>query len=192
MSKIQKETQNSIERTDSQKKSKKIIVSIAIIIIIIIVLLLLKCCCGQEDIGTSTEEPTIGNFEITDTTENEETDSTNEAESQMLTFVGRGEYFVSKQSPKIELRNSEKNQALEALLTFTVLDAATNEVIAKTGTVKPGQYVYVNMMDHFNVQGDYDIVIRIRVTDKNGNELNGMDQKAVIHVIEKKTSEEEN
>lgn len=169
---------NDIQSKDNRKsKKRKIITGVILTIIIIVILLLLRCCEKKE----GPTDPPVGDFEITDE-QKEQDESSDENVIPQITFVGRGEYTVSKVSPSIELRNSEKNKDLGANFVFSLIDAKTNDTIAVTDQVKPGQYVYVNMLDYYKNNGSYDIKININVTDKNGNQMNGMNQDAVLHV----------
>ena len=161
-----------------KKYSKQCLIVIATIVVVIVVILACRGC----DIGNEPTQPTVGDVDISDTRPTVNP-STPTGEIQNITFVGRAKYVVSANNPKIEVRNSEKNQELGVEFVFTIIDAKTNTVIARTPKVKPGQYAYINMMDYYQTPGSYDIIVSIRVTDSNGNELNGMDQEAVLYVV---------
>lgn len=150
----------------------------AVVVAILMVVLICRGCDG----GDVPTQPTIGDVDITDTRP-----STNPTtpidEMQNITFVGRAEYVVSSASPKIEVRNSEKNEDLGVNFVFTIIDVESNEIIARTPQVAPGKYAYINVMDYYKNPGSYNIIVSIRVTDNKGNELNGMDQEAILHVL---------
>ncbi len=176
-----KKSKEQLEK-ERQERRKKILNRIAFVclIIIIIVLLLRSCGNGEKypDIILPDDTETQGDFNIGDKRPTLPQDSSIVPES--ITFSGSDKYTVSPSSKEIELTNPEVNQAN---FVFTVTDKASGEVIAKTGKVAPGQYVYINIFDHYQKAGNYDITVEISVFSYGGSKLNGASAKAVVTVL---------
>ncbi len=164
------------ENKHTQVKAKKILTVIAfVLLIIIIIFLLLRSCENTPD--KPFPDQTQGEWNIGD----KRPDQTQESSiiPENITFLGSDRYTVSKNNKDIEMINPKINQVN---FVFTVTDAKTGEVIAKTDKVAPGQYVYINLYDHFKKEGSYDIVIDISTFSFSGAQLNGVNAKAVVLV----------
>ena len=102
------------------------------------------------------------------------------AESDTITFAGRGAYIVSADAPDIELRNPEENFIN---MRFLVKDHESGTEIAYTDTIAPGQYVYVNIYDFYkDCKGQHKIDIGNEAYDAEGFGLNGANSTADITV----------
>ena len=64
---------------------------------------------------------------------------------------------------------------------FTLSDGKTEELIAKTDTVPPGSYAYIDVVEFYRARGTYIVDIDISTADAiTGNRLNGMHQQAEV------------
>jgi len=177
------EEENEIQEVEEDKNSIfPAILSGAIIAIIIIIILLLKNC------GSCTgpiEEPPVGDFTISDATPTPSpTPPAESLEIPMLHFVGNPEYTVSKTNPTITLHNSALNEETNAKFVFTVCDAKTGAVIARTTELNPGENVEINVLTHFEKAGEYELQIVIKASLPDGTPLNGMTQNAKLFVLD--------
>ncbi len=175
-----------MKKTKKKKKSNNRItaVIIALLIIIIIVLLLIKACDATQPGGTGTgNRPTIddpfGTFEVVDTKQQKVTEeSVGFDPNATITFAGYGKFRVTDKNPKVELSNPEINTVD---MVFTLMDNKTGEVIARTGKVAPGKFVYIDVVKYYKEKGTYRINI---VTDTyhvdSGAQMNGMNQEMEV------------
>jgi hypothetical protein len=128
-------------------------------------------------------EETQGNFivggkqeQINKDTESQEDDSSDIGD---ITFTGYGKYEVSEKYPYIELSNPEANVVN---FVFTLSDKETGDIIAKTGKIAPGEYLYVDVMDYYKTAGDYSVHIVVETFDSDGNQYNGINQDMELTV----------
>ncbi len=164
---------------ENTEKRKKLLTTIAFIILIIIIILLLLKSCGDSG-HTPGNTPTDGPQGSWDVGEQRPTPTQDvNIVPENITFSGHNKYTVSTDNKDIELTNPSVNLAN---FVFTVTDAQTNEIIAKTGKVAPGQYVYINLYDYFKKVGSYNVIINISAYSFAGAQLNGASTKAVITV----------
>lgn len=125
------------------------------------------------------EQTPIGNYSVGERQE-KPIEINPQEEVPTITFTGYGRYTVSRDSPCVELHNSEVNFVD---MVYTLTDEATDDVIARTEKVSPGNYVYVNVVDYYKVAGTYNILINIATTDsESGQAMNGMNQKMEVIV----------
>ncbi len=174
------ENTKSKEQQDIERKErrKKIIVSIAFVVLIIIIIILLLRSCGNNNYPDNPNpDQTQGEWNIGDKRPDQTQDSNIVPEN--ITFSGSDKYTVSPSQKEIEMTNPEINQVN---FVFTITDTKTGEVIARTGKVAPGQYVYINIYDHFKEAGSYDVTIDISTFSFAGTQLNGASAKAVVTV----------
>ncbi len=168
------EQQNALIR----ERQKKILTAIAFIVLItVIIILLIRSFGSNEPSDNPSPDQTQGEWVIGG--KRPEGTQNTSIVPENITFSGNDKYTVSSKNKEIELTNPENNQAN---FVFTVKDARTGEVIAKTGKVAPGQYVYVNIYDHFKKAGGYDITVDISAYSFAGTQLNGASAKAVVTV----------
>lgn len=124
------------------------------------------------------EEP-IGNFEVTDEQEEKVVEPV-PVDDRTITFAGYGKYNVSADNPNVEMKNPEGNFVD---MIFTLSDKESGELIARTGKVKSGEFVYVNVMDFYKEVGTYDVCINISTVDaETGAQMNGMNQEMQVIV----------
>ena len=63
-------------------------------------------------------------------------------------------------------------------MVFTLSDEDSGEIIARTAKVAAGNYVYVNVLNHYKVPGTYDVEVAISTYDsQSGAQMNGMNQQ---------------
>ncbi len=170
-----RENQN---KENNQTGNKKFYIIIAVLVMLILLLLLRSCGNDANTMQPQPEAP-VGNFEITDQAHGKE--ETEKAENRTITFAGFGEYKVSEKAPSVELKNPDRNFVD---MVFTLTDKETGELIAKTGKIPAGKFVYVNVMDFYKEKGVYTININISTYDsETGAEMNGMEQevKTVVY-----------
>jgi hypothetical protein len=186
----QNEIQNNVQNEDAMKEQKKenrkrvkrVVTWTSIVtIIIIIILLLLRSCGGGvapgPDTPPTTPPPVTGDFDITDDPVVRPTEPPVVEVVPTITFAGYGKFEVSEKTPKIELKNPDKNAELGVNFIFTVMDSKTGDVIARTPQVAPGKYVYVNVVDYYKTAGKYEVLIKIDTVNNEGVEMNGIEQK---------------
>lgn len=170
------------EKNEKKSKSRGLWVIIGVLILIIILLLLSSY--GSETVANNPvsnepviEEP-IGNFEVSDEQQKQEVIEEPEGEIPTITFAGYGKYSVSADNPNVELKNPDGNFVD---MVFTLTDKSTGEIIARTGKVAAGEFVYVNVMDFYTEQGVYDVAVAISTYDsQSGAQMNGMNQEMEI------------
>lgn len=195
---IENEEEISYQETDIQQKQKNTFLTdilkqvISSTLTILIILLLIKplnlltitvncnCSCGNKQVQT--EDETIGNYEFTDEQRETEAEETIDLEDKTITFSGYMSYTVSSKNPNIELMNSEENEELGVYMIYTVIDETSGDVIAKTSKQAPGGYAYVNVYDFYKTPGEYDAIIRIETSSKDGTPLDGLNQAVKIKV----------
>jgi len=172
------------------KKTKKnnsrlTAVIIAFVVIVIIILLLIKACGNgsHSSLGTG-NPPTIddpyGTFEIYDTQQPKQTEDKVgfDEEVPTITFSGYGTYSVTDKNPSVELRNPSVNFVD---MVFTLIDVKSGKMIARTGKVAPGKFLYVNMVDFYKEKGSYKVqVLTSTYHTETGEQMNGMNQEMEI------------
>ncbi len=174
-----KEAISSGEQSALARERRKTVIIAAVFVVliaVIIVLLVRSFSLGNNSDAVSPDE-TQGEW-IIGGKRPEGTQDTSIVPSN-ITFSGNDRYTVSPSNKEIELSNPEGNQAN---LVFTVKDTRTGEVIAKTARLSPGQYVYINIYDHFKKAGSYDITVEISAFSYAGTQLNGASARAVLTV----------
>ena len=98
-----------------------------------------------------------------------------------ITFSGYGRFTVSKKKTDVEFSNPANNFVN---MQFTLIDDLTGDVVARTGLVPPGNYVYVNVMEYYKDQkGEFSTSVQIDTFTNDGRQMNGMAEKMVL-VIE--------
>lgn len=173
------------EQSGEQKKKRNPLWLVIAALVIIIILLLCRSCGTdtQEPINNVVNEPVIeepvGNFEVGDKKEQPIVEK-EEKEIPTITFAGYGKYVVSQENPNVEMKNPAGNFVD---MVFTLSDKESGELIARTGKVKAGDFVYVNVMDFYLEAGTYEVCINISAYDsKSGAQMNGMNQEMEIIV----------
>lgn len=119
----------------------------------------------------------FGNFEVGGKRDNKAEEETDGVE--YITFSGFGKYEVSAEYPNVELSNPEGNICD---MIFTLSDKETGDVIARTGKVAAGDYVYVNVVDYYTQPGTYIVTVNIESYGEDGNPMNGLDQEMEVTV----------
>jgi len=166
-----------------RKGKKRLRAGICIAAILVLIILLLLRACGRQE-----EEPPklpTGDFEVTDTLRPEETppdDGAGGGEEAVsyISFAVNLKYEVSPEVPEIELRNPEGNFVD---FVFALTDVGSGELIARTGRVPAGKYVYVNVADFYTAPGSYDVALTITTYDaQSGTQMNGLDQTVKVMV----------
>ena len=165
------------------KKSKKSILWAIIAILVIVIILLLLRSCGASPTGVGTpnqgqEQTPIGNFEVGGKREEPVVEKEPE-EVEYITFSGFGKFEVSKDAPNVELSNPEGNSVD---MVFTLTDKATGDLIARTGKVHSGEYVYVNVMDYYSEKGSHFVTVNIETMNEDNVPMNGLNQEMEIIV----------
>ena len=170
-----------------QKKDKKNGLWVIIGILIVIIILLLLRSCGTEQVVTPpvSNEPVIeqpvGNFEVSDKQQEKEEVPPAPVDDRTITFAGYGKFTVSADKPSVELKNPNVNFVD---MVFTLTDKASGELIARTGRVAAGEFVYVNVVDFYKEPGIYEVSVVISTFDSETNApMNGMNQEMEITVI---------
>ena len=126
------------------------------------------------------EDAPIGNFEVSDSQKEKEEVEKAPVDDRKITFAGYGKYNVSAENPSVELKNPAVNFVD---MVFTLTDKASGEIIARTGKVAAGEFVYVNVMGFYTEPGTYDVQVSISTTDsETGAAMNGMNQEMQIIV----------
>ena len=144
-----------------------------------IALITIPLLFSNKPIEPVQEQTPIGNYEVGGKQE-KPVEVKPQEEVPTITFTGYGKYTVSKDSPCIELHNSEVNFVD---MVYTISDEATGDVIARTEKVSPGNYVYVNVVDYYKVAGNYNVLIVTSTTDsESGQAMNGMNQRMEVIV----------
>lgn len=166
-----------------KNKTFRTVLALIAVLFIIIVALLLRSCTGGNGgnvSGNSSVGDPIGDFSVTDEQQSQVSSAPEKSDVPSITFAGYGKYSVSSQNPNLELRNPDVNFVD---MVFTVTDAASGEIIARTGKVAAGEYVYVNMMNFYSEKGTYNVEIAISTYDsQTGTQMNGMNQKMELTV----------
>mgnify|MGYP003292139488 CR=1 FL=1 len=96
-----------------------------------------------------------------------------------IAFTGYGKAVVSEKNPYLELTNPVINTVD---FVFTVADKATGEVLAVTESVAPGQYAYVNVMDHFRGTQGGVLIIHTATFASDNSPRSGMDSEVEIEI----------
>ena len=165
-----------------QKKDKKNGLWVIIGILIVIIILLLLRSCGTEQVTTPpvSNDP-VGNFEVSDKQQETEEVPPAPVDDRTITFAGYGKFTVSADKPSVELKNPNVNFVD---MVFTLTDKASGELIARTGRVAAGEFVYVNVIDFYKEPGVYEVSVVISTFDSETNApMNGMNQEMEITVI---------
>lgn len=124
--------------------------------------------------------PSIGNFDVTDEQITRPTEDKKDEEIPTITFSGFGKYTVSEEFPSVELKNPEGNFVD---MVFTLTDAESGEMIARTNKVPAGKFVYVNVMEFYKEPGVYTVHINVATFDsQTGAQMNGINQKMEVTV----------
>lgn len=175
-------------KNNEEKKSKKSILRaiIAVVVIVIIILLLLRSCgASSSRVDTPINQGQIqqeqtpqGNFEVGGKREEPIVEKEPE-EVEYITFSGFGKFEVSKDAPNVELSNPAGNSVD---MIFTLTDKATGDLIARTGKVHSGEYVYVNVMDYYSEKGSYFVTVNIETMNEANEPMNGLNQEMEIIV----------
>ena len=171
---------------EKNKKEKKNGLWVIIGILVVVIILLLLRSCGTEQVVNPPvsnepviEEP-VGNFEVSDKQHEQAEVEPAPVDDRTITFAGYGKYSVSKENPSVEMKNPAVNFVD---MVFTLKDKSSGEIIARTGKVAPGEFVYVNVMDFYKEAGTYDVQVVISTTDsETGTAMNGMNQEMQIVV----------
>ena len=61
-------------------------------------------------------------------------------------------------------------------------DKATGDLIARTGKVHSGEYVYVNVMDYYSEKGSHFVTVNIETMNEDNVPMNGLNQEMEIIV----------
>ena len=175
------------EKKKEKNKKNWLWVIIGILVVVIILLLLRSCGSGQVvDTPVSNEpviEQPVGNFEVSDKQHEREEVEPVPVDDRTITFAGYGKYTISADKPTVEMKKPDVNFVN---MVFTLTDKASGELIARTGNVAPGEFVYVNIMDFYKTAGTYNVEIVISTFDsETGTPMNGMNQEMEVLVIGK-------
>ena len=174
------------DKKNKQKEKKNWLWVIIGILIVIIILLLLRSCGSKQVVNppVSTDpviEQPVGNFEVSDKQQEKEEVPPAPVDDRTITFAGYGKFTVSADKPSVELKNPDVNFVD---MVFTLTDKASGELIARTGKVAAGEFVYVNVMDFYKEPGVYKVSVVISTFDSESNiPMNGMNQEMEITVI---------
>jgi hypothetical protein len=149
-----------------------------IILIGLFVGILFSCFPYNNDTPIETL-PVIGNFDVSGEQITRPTVPESDVNNQQtITFAGYGKYTVTNNYPSVELKNPEGNFVD---MVFSLYDAETNDLIARTDKVSAGNYVYVNVVDYYKQVGTYTILIKTDTFDsETGEQMNGMNQKMEV------------
>ena len=145
--------------------TKRICIGIIAVVVVLITLLLPRSC-GREE-----QTPTLpaGDFEVTDGPRPGGEGSIGDKVPN-ISFAVRLKYEVTEKSPEIELRNPEGNFVD---FVFALTDVRSGELIARTGRVSAGKYVYVNVADFYPASGVYGVALNISTYDaQSGTQMN--------------------
>lgn len=176
---------------DRGSSKKKLLVVLALVIVVIIMLLVFHSCSNSkvldngnvDAVNTNKEEvidnkAPIGNFDVSDSKQEvEPKEDPNNEPVETITFSGYGEYVVSEENPKIELSNPKVNKVN---MVYTLTDKETDEIIARTNEIKPGEYVYIDVTEYFKEPGTYNVAVVIDTFTNEGVQMNGLNQEMVI------------
>lgn len=170
---------------NKDKKNTKNFLWVIIIILVMIIILLLLRSCGASSLGENAptnqsqdQVQTQGNFEIGGKRE-EPVVEEEPKDVEYITFSGFGKFEVSEKAPNVELCNPDGNSVD---MIFTLSDKATGDVIARTGKVHSGEYVYVNVMEYYKTPGNYFVAVQIDTTNEDNVPMNGLSQEMEITV----------
>lgn len=159
-------------------KSRFFIIPLILIIAILVVLIVFLA--GNKD-TIVIENDTTGEYEIAESQKEKVEEDENVVKNEdTITFSGFGKYTVTEKNPNIEVKNSAKN-IVDFM--FTLKDKETGEIIAKTKKVRPGEYLYVNVVNYYKTPGVYKVVIETSTFDiETGQQMNGMTQEMEVTV----------
>ena len=166
-------------------KTRWPIILIILLGIMVCLLLCLRSCDTEQVVNPPVSnnpviEQPVGNFEVSDNQKEKEEVEKVPSEIPTITFAGYGKYSVSADRPSVELKNPDVNFVD---MVFTLTDKASGELIARTGKVAAGEFVYVNVMDFYKESGVYDVQVSISTFDsETGTPMNGMNQEMEIVV----------
>ena len=163
-----------------KKKTAVIIVAIIVLLIALFLILMPK--------ETPSANPAFGVFEVTENRRGGSASQDTDSGNSCISFFGYGKSLVSEKNPSIELYNPSQNTVK---MVFEVLDSETNELIARTNDVLPGEYAYVNVVDFYKSAGVYSIDIITSTMDAGTDTpMNGMHQQMEI-IIQTQNYKEE-
>ena len=163
-----------------KKKTAVIIVAIIVLLIALFLILMPK--------DTPTANPAFGAFEVTENRRGGPASQDTGSGNSYISFFGYGKSLVSEKNPSIELYNPSQNTVN---MVFEVLDSETNELIARTNDVLPGEYAYVNVVDFYKSAGIHSIDINTSTIDADTDApMNGMHQQMEI-IIQTQNYKEE-
>jgi len=155
---------------------KKRIILIALSTTAVISAVVLSQIMKQDDVP---EASPFGIFSIFDSSQNGK-EEVEEKTKQQISFYGYGKCKVSKNRPAIELYNPRENSVK---MVFTLSDAKSGELIARTDEVAPGKYVYVDVVSFYRAHGTYNVNIDTSTIDaETGMEMNGMHQEMEVTI----------
>lgn len=122
-----------------------------------------------------------GDFQVGDRIERveEDPDPASENTGGNIVFTGYGKATVSEKNPSIELTNPAENHVD---FVFTVADKATGEVIAVTDSIPPGQYAYVNVLEHFRGTVGGVLTINIATFAADNTPRSGLNSEVEIEI----------
>jgi len=168
------------QKNSSKKASRKRIIRITAIVVLVIIILLLLRFCGKAPVQPPSP---VGDYEVSDTPRPAKPKpdiSPTDPEEPRISFEGQLKYLVSAESPEVEMKNPDVNQ-VDFVFEFT--DVRSGELVARTGKVPPGKYVYVNVAAFYSKPGSYIATLNIFTYDsKSGAQMNGLSQKVEIVV----------
>ncbi len=152
-----------------------LIIGIALLIGLIVFLMNNKETIIVEDPGST------GEYEISESQkEKVEEEEPVVKNDDTITFSGYGKYTVTEKNPNIEVKNSAKNIVD---FKFTLKDKETGDIIASTKKVRPGEYLYVNVVNYYKTPGVYKVIIETSTFDiESGQQMNGMNQEMEVTV----------
>ena len=165
-----------------RQKKKTAVIIVAIIVLLIALFLILM---PKE---TPTANPAVGAFEVTGNRRSGAASRNRNSDDSYISFFGYGKSLVSEKNPSIELYNPSQNTVK---MVFEVHDSETNELIARTNDVLPGEYAYVNVLDFYKTAGVHSVDINTSTIDTDTDTLmNGMHQQMEI-IIQTQNYKEE-
>lgn len=170
---------NKEKEEKKEKKNRSWIVILILIIIILILLFCHRCTISEPVVNQPVIEKPVGNYTVGGKQEKPAEEKPVE-DVKNITLSGYGKYEVSENDPTVELSNPEGNFVD---MVFTLTDKETGELIAKTGKVSAGNYVYVNVIDFYKKAGNYNVLIEISTFDgQSGEPMNGLNEEMELVV----------
>ena len=166
----------------NRASGKKIVVGFIVVVLALLVLLFayLRFSGNSNQVMDPLLNSPIGNFIVGGQQQQNKPDNGTQEEKASITFAGYGRYEVSKDNPLVEMKNPEGNFVN---MVFTLTDADTGEIIARTPAVAAGEFAYVNVYDFYKNPGTYNVAIMVSTFDSETNQpMNGVNQKMEIIV----------